>query len=286
MPFLVGIHSDKPMSIPRLATTYKHIGETPLVALERYRQAKQLPDNLPMAYAGRLDPMASGSLLLLLGDTCKEQELYHDLDKAYDFSVTFGLTSDTYDVLGRLEFAQAIPKITQAQIETVCRAISNKNITLPYPIYSSKTVAGKPLHTWALENRLAEITIPQKTSRIYKLHCYKLVYKTGQQIYKEASDMIESIPPVTDARKSLGADFRRQDVRQDWQRFLDRYSTTEFPAASFRCVVSSGTYVRSLSIHLAEKLETIGLASSITRTHIGRYQPIWGAIGWWRKLYK
>jgi tRNA U55 pseudouridine synthase TruB len=40
-------------------------------------------------------PMASGKLLVLLGEECKHQENYHSLDKEYEFSVLLGIGSDT-----------------------------------------------------------------------------------------------------------------------------------------------------------------------------------------------
>ena len=44
--------------------------------------------------------MASGKLLILIGDECKNQKKYFGLDKEYEFEVLFGVESDTGDVLG------------------------------------------------------------------------------------------------------------------------------------------------------------------------------------------
>ncbi|MEY2671815.1 MAG: tRNA pseudouridine synthase tRNA pseudouridine55 synthase, partial [Candidatus Parcubacteria bacterium] len=46
--------------------------------------------NLPMTYAGRLDPVAEGLLLVLVGDDCKEKDKYLDLNKEYELSILFG----------------------------------------------------------------------------------------------------------------------------------------------------------------------------------------------------
>ena len=94
---------------------YKKVGETPLEALENFR-TKRLDEghveyrNIPMTYAGRLDPMAEGDLLILIGEECKKKDAYLGLDKEYEVEVLFGIETDTHDVLG-------IPK--------VCRQISN-----------------------------------------------------------------------------------------------------------------------------------------------------------------
>jgi tRNA pseudouridine55 synthase len=154
--------------LPRYATIEKAVGETPLVAAERLRAQLSLGTEVPLAYAGRLDPMASGKLLILIGDECKNQEKYHAFDKEYQFSILFGVHTDTADVLGLAETCAVPNTLDSTLLEQAARTLVG-NITLPYPHFSSKTVKGKPLHTWTLEGRLSEIEIPVKESRVYRL---------------------------------------------------------------------------------------------------------------------
>ena len=51
---------------------FKPQGLTPLEALERLREKLKLPKELKITYAGRLDPMAEGVLILLAGSKVKE----------------------------------------------------------------------------------------------------------------------------------------------------------------------------------------------------------------------
>lgn len=88
------------LNIPPYVLLHKAVGQTPLEVLELWRQTKPELKNTPLAYAGRLDPMAEGVLLVLIGDECKKQTEYHHLDKEYEFEVLFGLASDSGDVLG------------------------------------------------------------------------------------------------------------------------------------------------------------------------------------------
>ena len=46
---------------------YKNEGETPLECLERFRVEQPLYKDATLSYAGRLDPMAEGILLVLVG---------------------------------------------------------------------------------------------------------------------------------------------------------------------------------------------------------------------------
>ncbi len=251
----------------------KKIGETPLEVLEAWRKKHPSLVDTTMAYAGRLDPMASGKLLVLIGEECKHQENYHHLDKTYIFSVLFGVSSDSGDVLGLLTEGKA-REIPQESIEKILPSLVG-DIELPYPIFSSRTIKGKPLHTWTLEGRLNEITIPSKKSTIYELALTKQEQKTRATIVVEASNKIESIPLVTDPRKAIGNDFRRPDIRKSWLEFSKAGTENDvFTIATFTCTASSGTYMRSLSEKIAEIIGSIGLAFYIHRTEIGQYDYV------------
>lgn len=273
--------------LSKYALIYKQIGETPLSAMEKWRHEINLNKDTPLAYAGRLDPMAEGQLLILIGDECKHQEKYHALDKQYEFSILFGLASDTEDVLGRLiSIAEKPPVIAEKQIKTVLTDLVG-TITLPFPLFSARTVKGKPLHMWTLENRLNEIEIPEQTSHVYKLRLDKLEQKERSLIYKEALGKINSIPEVTDPRKALGNDFRRVDVRADWKKWLNSGEPDEkFTIAHFTCTASSGTYMRSLALEISKRLDTPALAFSIKRSKIGKFFKLKRGFGFWLKVFK
>ncbi|MES2749684.1 MAG: hypothetical protein V4606_04810 [Patescibacteria group bacterium] len=264
----------------------KGVGQTPLECAELWRAAHPEFTGVPLAYAGRLDPMASGKLLVLIGDECKVQEQYHHLDKEYEFSVLFGVSSDTADVLGRLTIALKVPSVLKSKLSLIVKKLIG-SVTLPYPHFSSKTVHGKPLHVWTLEGRLNEITIPTKQSTIYSLKVVKIESKNRAEIYDEVSTRIESIAPVTDPSKALGNDFRRVDVRKDWKLFIETGTPTDqFTIVTFICTASSGTYMRTLSEVIAKEAGTTGLAYHIHRTKIGQYQKIPLNQGFWKKIYK
>jgi tRNA pseudouridine55 synthase len=83
---------------------YKNRGETPLECILRFK--KENPDymNDKMTYAGRLDPLAEGLLLVLVGDECKNKEKYLKFDRKYEVEGTFWFCTDIYDLLGVLLF--------------------------------------------------------------------------------------------------------------------------------------------------------------------------------------
>ncbi|MBP6923990.1 MAG: hypothetical protein KBC62_01285 [Candidatus Pacebacteria bacterium] len=258
----------------KYAVLEKEVGETPLSCAERFRATRPDLIGIPLSYAGRLDPMASGKLLILIGEECKHQTDYHGLDKEYEFSVLFGIYSDTQDVLGRLQTTSKennALEVVEQNLTPIIDAMIGE-LTFPYPLFSAKTVQGKPLHMWTLEGRLNEIEIPIRTSEIYELELTKIETKPRQEIVASALRKINTIPPVTDPRKALGNDFRREDVRTDWQDIATNFSLpTEYTIAHFRCVASSGAYMRTLATLIAEKMNTVGLSWHIHRTTIGTY---------------
>ena len=84
----------------KIINIYKKVGETPLEAINRFRSANPEHQNVKMTYAGRLDPLAEGVLILLSGEAIHEKEKYLDLDKEYEAEIVFGFETDTYDILG------------------------------------------------------------------------------------------------------------------------------------------------------------------------------------------
>ena len=254
----------------RHTTIEKAVGETPLQALTRIRDRDHIPDTIPLAYAGRLDPMASGKLLVLIGDECKKQSAYHGFDKAYDFEVLLGFQSDTGDILGIAEREGPSRAPDTASLAACIKKLEGP-LALPYPPFSSKTVRGKPLFLWTLEKRLDEIEIPTAATNLYQLayHGHHTISAPALSTY--IRERIDRIPPVTEASKALGEDFRRAPIRAQWQELLQ--SEHDYTVLKMSAIVSSGTYIRSLAPHIATLLGTTGLAYSIHRTHIGRYHP-------------
>ena len=269
------------MSLPPYLILNKKVGETPLEVLENWRKGTPEASGVPLAYAGRLDPMAEGQLLVLIGEECKVQTNYHNLDKEYQITIGFGLHSDSGDVLGIIEETKR-GAVAKNDLDNLLAKLLGE-IHFPYPIFSAKTVAGKPLHTWAMEGRLNEITIPTRTSQLYRITLDDFKTITRDELVESACAKIALLPTVTDPRKALGNDFRRPDVLASWDKLKNNgLSDDVFFTANLTVTCSSGTYMRTLSEIIAEKLNTSGLALKIARTKIGHYDV---ANKEWRKLF-
>ncbi|PSO45951.1 MAG: tRNA pseudouridine(55) synthase, partial [Parcubacteria group bacterium QH_9_35_7] len=59
----------------------KPISLTPLQTIEKFKEQNPKYKDKKMSYAGRLDPMAEGLLLCLVGEENKNREEYQQLEK-------------------------------------------------------------------------------------------------------------------------------------------------------------------------------------------------------------
>jgi tRNA pseudouridine(55) synthase len=266
----------------RYVVLEKTVGETPLSYMEAWRKTRPDLAVVPLAYAGRLDPMASGKLLVLIGDECKRQATYHGLDKRYVVEVLIGVKSDSGDVLGIVTTRP--PTVHEENWRIILKTLRG-SITLPYPAYSSKTIGGVPLHTLAVTGQLPK-ELPVRTSRIYSLTLHDQHTLTRHEVAERARANIARLPTVTDERKAAGRDFRRAEVLASWEAFLNAGQTTDiFTVLRIAFICSSGTYMRSLAEAIGHAAGTTALAFSINRTDIGRYWPVYENFGLWYKRF-
>ena len=245
---------------------YKEVGETPLECLERGRLANGIAPNIPMTYAGRLDPMAEGVLLVLVGEECKEKDKFLGFDKEYEIEVLFGVATDTQDVLGVIQKVDSNVvrngKISLDFIEKISERYVG-TFSQKYPVFSSKTVAGKALHTHARENTLPkdEREIPVRDVKIYSIDFLGKREVTGTEIAQQAIEKISKVK----------GDFRQEEIGAGWQDFAEKNATEKFSVIKLKVKCSTGTYMRVLSETIGKDTGTVALASSIIRIKIDNF---------------
>lgn len=243
---------------------YKQMGETPRERLERLRTQKPYYAHEVLSYAGRLDPMAEGVMLCLVGSANKRRETYLDMSKEYTLDVLFGFSTDTYDVLGRVMDTGEVGGIKPSDIK---KALNEFRGTVPqeYPPFSSKTVQGKPLFEWARSNMLSAIVLPQRSVIVYDIRL-EGVYKISE------SNLLAYIEKNVE---KVQGDFRQEEIMRLWKRRLRASPPSdgerEFPCATIKISCSSGTYARSIANGLGSELGVPALALHILRSKVGEY---------------
>jgi tRNA pseudouridine(55) synthase len=217
---------------------YKNLGETPLECLERIRIQEGISTATPMTYAGRLDPLAEGALLLLVGEECKKKEEYLALDKEYEVEILLGIQTDSHDVLGlitKINPHENIPDFSKY----ICK------FKQEYPAYSSKIISMKEKPETPIE----------KEVKIYSIDLIKEEEVDGASIYQKSIEKIDKVK----------GDFRQEKIKRGWQEFNNKNKNVKFKIQKIKVKCSSGTYMRSLAHNVG------GLAFSIKRTKIGEY---------------
>ncbi len=239
-----------------LVVAYKKRGQTPLALIEELKQQHTELSQVSIGYAGRLDPMAEGLVLLLLNEKNKERARYEKIRKEYVAQVLFGVETDTFDALGMVGLLST-RKISQEELTQNLKQLIGVQ-RHPYPPFSSPRVNGKPLWLWAKEGKISTITIPHKEIQIYHAELNSLRSVTREQLKKE---VLQKISEVT-------GDFRQVEIQDAWNHFL-LTAPDRFQIATITFEVSSGTYIRSLAHNLGRALSTGAIAFSIKRTKLG-----------------
>lgn len=269
--------------IPRYVVLDKKLGQTPLQAIDAWRLEKPAYKDIPATYAGRLDPMATGKLLVLLGEECKRQDAYRGLDKEYVIEILLDFSTDTGDVLGMPAYIGTGPIPNNNDIVRAIRAeIGTKEV--PYPAFSSKTVDGKPLFLYALEGTLNSISIPTHEERIYAIKHLDTRAIGINDLRNEVMDILSHAPRTEELSKELGANFRQDQISSAWQNSLSAIEDRTFVVLTLNVTCASGTYMRTLADRIASVLNTRALALSIHRTQIGTYKSFCG-LHFWSKRY-
>lgn len=239
-----------------LHTVYKHIGETPLQALERFRRESGISDDIKMTYAGRLDPAAEGLLLLLSDKDVYRKEDFLGLPKQYEFEVLFGVATDSLDVLGIPEHQVVANDSASHKILLTLDSFIG-SFEWEYPNFSSKPVEGEPLFSHAKKGN--DVSLPTRTMTIDTLEIL------GSKII-HLEDVEEKILETV---SRVSGDFRQDEITTAWKQMCTLHGSKSVCVVKFRADVRSGTYIRVLAQKMGEAIGLPALALSIKRTKIG-----------------
>lgn len=247
--------------------TYKKQGETPLQALERVRKEEGISPEIPMTYAGRLDPLAEGKLIILTGEECKNKSKYTDLSKTYEVDILFGIETDTYDPLGIVTKVdmKKTSEITLAEVENAFQKYIGI-VSQTYPAYSSKTINGKALHEHARTGNIAEIDRPKRLVTISSITINQFKIEPLETVVNNIRPRIAEVK----------GEFRFNEINASWEKVLQLQNTTSdyvkaFAVATVTVHCSSGTYMRTLAHDVGKDIGSCAIAYLIKRTKVGDF---------------
>lgn len=119
-----------------------------------------------VGHFGTLDPFATGVLPLSVGKATRFAQFYLKSRKAYEGSIRFGFSTDTYDATGRLTSAPVTPQLERLTLEKVFGGFTGRIMQTPPP-FSAKRVKGK--RAYELARRQAPVQLAPVEVEVYAL---------------------------------------------------------------------------------------------------------------------
>ena len=131
------------------------------------RQIKQILESpIPLGHAGTLDPLASGVLLVLLGEATKVSRFLLNLPKEYVAGILFGKQTNTDDITGRTLAERPVTGLTAESGRAALGRLTGEIEQIP-PAFSALKQDGQPLYR--LARRGEEVRPKSRKVTVYEL---------------------------------------------------------------------------------------------------------------------
>ena len=197
-----------------------------------------------VGHGGTLDPLATGVLPIALGEATKLAGRMLDAVKAYDFTVRFGVQTDTLDLEGEV-VAESAHRPTIAEVDAVLPSFTGAITQIP-PAYSALKVDGKRAYDLARAGEEVELK-----SRRVTIHSLLPLGGGGIREADDGGVRLHTSPPLRGT--SPAGEERLEEI-------------------TLSATVSKGTYIRSLARDLALALGTVGHVTMLRRTRAGPFR--------------
>ncbi len=231
----------------------KESGNTMIQTMDKFKKENNISEKV--CYCGRLDPMARGQVLLLVGNNCKDMSKYLGCNKEYEFEILFGLSTDTDDPLGLVNnYYEYNKDEVNTYINKIKDFINIGRFQQYFHNYSSKRIDGKPM--WEYTKNGNNIEKPSHEVEIFDIE-YKLMKTYNFNDWKTY---------ITNTINNID---KKNDFRQE--QILNLYNTLSINnlySLPIKINVSSGFYVRQLVADIKNSLNIIILTFDINRTNI------------------
>lgn len=151
----------------------------------RNRKHKRLR-MVKLGHGGTLDPMATGVLIVGVGNGTKDLPRFLGCTKTYEATVLFGAATDTYDVMGKVLAKAPYGHVTRQTVEDALAAFRGKIMQRP-PIYSALRIEGKHFYEYAREGKELPKEIQERPMEVTELEIIEWLEPTNHD-YKWPSE--------------------------------------------------------------------------------------------------
>ncbi len=122
-----------------------------------------------VGHAGTLDPLATGVLVIAIGEATKLVSHLQSDDKKYEVEIALGAETDTLDAEGNVVVTSEVPHLDRAHVEAMLESFLGRHRQTP-PAFSAIKVEGTPLHRRARRGEEVEPPV-----REVELHAAELI---------------------------------------------------------------------------------------------------------------
>ena len=227
-----------------------------------------------VGHGGTLDPLATGVLPIAIGEATKLAGRMLDGDKVYDFTIRFGVQTDTLDLEGTV-IAESDVRPTLAAVEAVLPRFTGPISQVP-PSYSALKVDGKRAYDLARAGE--EVVLASRNVTIHALNSSPargggpFAPANGGGDSPQAGSFVE--PPLHHPADGpqRQVDHAPHDRGSSGGRSaLPLRPGEELVEITLTAYVSKGTYIRSLARDIALALGTVGHVTMLRRIKAGPF---------------
>lgn len=209
--------------------------------------------NLKVGHAGTLDPLATGVLIVCIGNACKNAEKLQASAKEYVAGVCFGATTPSYDLEKEVDRLCPLDGVSEESVRDILPSFIGEQDQIA-PLFSAKQVDGV---------------------RAYELA--RKLFKQGKTLDEAAAELLR-VGRITISDMELlgyGLSTARQE-EEEAKGASGRINVAQLPeglpVASVRVACSKGTYIRSLARDLGERLGSGAFLASLQRSASGAFR--------------
>lgn len=132
-----------------------------ITSLDVIRRLKKWVSPVRMGHTGTLDPLATGVLVVCIGEATKLVPYMRLEPKKYRGSLQLGLVTDSWDVTGKVLERKTIPSLSGERLMRAFGELEGLHYLEP-PAFSAIKHKGRPLYTYARKGLVVE-TAPRET---------------------------------------------------------------------------------------------------------------------------
>ena len=230
--------------------------------------------NLKVGHAGTLDPLATGVLLVCIGNATKKAEELQSHDKEYIAGISFGATTPSYDLEKEIDRMYPYGHVTEEAVRKALPDFLGEQEQIA-PLFSAKSVDGVRAYEMARKLYRERHSSPGNAGISTAAGTAAAMDTAAENLIRAARINISDISLIefrpegkTPAAEAADASEDRRNLRIN----VTDNSRLHLPEALVRITCSKGTYIRAFARDLGEALGTGAHLNSLIRSRSGEFR--------------